>query len=199
MAEISKDEIEKLKEIKGEVIGTSFQEDAEFIRYKEGMEGLGKLEAEMEKLGYPLKFKEIKSFQWYPLNLNLTYLVVARDIFNWNDDTLRENGRFSAKISLIAKIMMKYFISLKRCFAEAGNFWRKYYTIGELKTEKLNEKERFAILVLSGVAGHPLFCRILEGYIWQVISYVAPKERLEVQETECVFRGGKVHRFKVTW
>jgi len=199
MTIISQEEIEKIKKVKGEVVGTSFQEDAQFIRQKEGEEGLRKLEAEMKKLGYSSKFKEIRSFQWYPLSLNFLYLVVARKIFNWEDDVFRENGRFSAKVSLIARIMMKYFISLRRCFAEAGNFWRKYYTIGNLKAEELNEKEHSAILVLRDFTGHPLLCRILEGYFWQVISYVAPKEKLEVREIECVFDGGKIHRFKITW
>jgi len=199
MPEVLQEEIEKLKEIKGEVIGVSLKEDFQFILKKEGEEGLKKVEEEMEKLGYPLKFKEIKSFQWYPWHLNLLFLVVAKNIFQWSDEDFRENGRFSAKISIIAKIMMKYFISLRRCFEEASNFWRKYYTIGEMRTEKLDEKERYAILVLSGVTGHPVFCRILEGYIWQVVSYVAPKEKLEVREIECVFEKGKVHKFKVTW
>lgn len=199
MATISQTEIEKIQKVEGEVIGTSFQEDARFIRQKEGEEGLRKLETEMERLGYPLKFKEIKNFQWYPLSLNLLYLAAAKNIFNWEDDIFREDGRFSAKVSLIAKIMMKYFISLRRCFSEAGNFWRKYYTVGNLKTEELNEKEHSAILVLRNFTGHPLLCRILEGYFWQVISYVAPKEKLKVQEIECVSKEGKTHRFKITW
>jgi hypothetical protein len=54
-------------------------------------------------------------------------------------------------------------------------------------------------LVLSDFTGHPVFCRILEGYFWQVISYVAPKEGLKVEEIECTSREGKVHKFKVTW
>jgi len=199
MAKISQEEIEKIQKVKGEVIGVSFQEDAQFIRQKEGEEGLRELETEMKKLGYPLEFKEVRSFQWYPLSLNFLYLAVAKNIFNWPDDVFRENGRFSAKVSLIAKIMMKYFVSLKRCFAEAGNFWQKYYTIGNLKTEELNEKEHSAALVLRDFPGHPLLCRVLEGYFWQVISYVAPKEKLKVKEIECPFQGGKVHRFKITW
>lgn len=199
MAKISKEEIEEIKQVEGEVMGVSLKEDLQFIQEKEGEEGLKKVEDEMGKLGYPLKFEEIKNFQWYPWYLNLLFLVVAKNIFQWDDETFRESGRFSAKVSIIAKIMVKYFISIRRCFEEAGNFWRKYYTVGELKTEEFNKKERFAVLVLSGVVGHPVFCRILDGYIWQVVAYVAPKEKLKVQEIECVFRGSKIHKFKVTW
>ena len=153
----------------------------------------------MAKLGYHFKFNEIKSFHWYPLNLNILYLVIAKEAFDWDDETIQENGRFSAKVSLIAKFMMKYFISLRRCFDEAGNFWRKYYMVGELKTVEFNEKDRLAVLVLSDFVGHPAYCRMLKGYFWQIISYVAPKEKLKVEEIECVSKGGKVHRFKVTW
>jgi len=202
MAIISKEEIKKIMEVKGEVIGTSLKEDVQFILEKGGEKGkadLMRLEEEMAKLGYPISFDKIKSFQWYSLNTNMLYLAVAKEIFGWSDDVFRENGRFSARVSLIARIMMKYFISLKRCFGEAGNFWQKYYTVGELRTEELDEKNRSTFLVLKNFQGHPAFCRILEGYFWQVVSYVAPKEKLRVEEIECIFKGGKVHKFKVTW
>jgi len=203
MAIISKEEIEKIMGINGEVIGASLKEDMQFVLEKEGKKkgeaDLIRLEKEMAKLGYPISFDKIKSFQWYPLNTNMLYLAVAKEIFGWSDDVFRENGRFSARISLIARIMMKYFVSLKRCFREAGNFWQKYYTVGELKTEELDEKKHSAFLVLRDFVGHPNFCRILEGYFWQVVSYVAPKEKLKVQEIECVFKGAKTHKFKVTW
>jgi len=199
MAIISKEEIEKIIGINGKVIGASLREDLQFILEKEGEAGVKSLENEMKKIGHPIHFEEIKSFQWYPLNVNMLYLVVAQKTFNWSEDVFRENGRFSARISLIARIMMKYFISLKRCFKEAGNFWQKYYTVGELKTEELDEKKHSAFLVLRDFVGHPNFCHILEGYFWQVVSYVTPKEKLKVQEIECVFKGAKTHKFKVTW
>jgi len=199
MALLSQEEIEKIKNIKGEVVGTSFHEDEKFIRQKEGEEGVKKVEEEMAKLGYPFRFKELKSFQLYPMGLNLAYVIVEKNIFGWGEEVFRENGRFNARISIIAKIMVKYFVSLKKCFDEAGNFWQKYYTAGHLKTEYLDEKKRSATLALEGFEGHPLLCLIYEGYFWQVISYVAPKETLKVQEIECPFKGGKVHRFQVTW
>ncbi|OGZ17617.1 MAG: hypothetical protein A2Z78_00485 [Candidatus Nealsonbacteria bacterium RBG_13_36_15] len=199
MVLISKTEIEEIIKNKGEVIGASFKEDLEFILEKEGKEGLKKLEEEMKKLGYPIDFKKIKSFQWYPLSLNMLYLVVAKDVFDWPDDLFRENGRFSARISLIARIMMKYIISLERCFNEAGNFWQKYYTVGRLTTENFDKKNRTAFLVLKDFTGHPVFCHVLEGYFWQVISYVVPKEKLKVKEIECIFKEGKTHKFQVTW
>ena len=107
MTSISQAELEKIKNIKGEVVGTSFHEDESFIRQKEGEEGIRKVEEEMAKIGYPFKFKELKSFQRYPMSLNLAYVIIERNIFGWGDEVFRENGRFNARISIIAKIMVK--------------------------------------------------------------------------------------------
>jgi hypothetical protein len=68
-----------------------------------------------------------------------------------------------------------------------------------LEGEKFQEKEHYLELVLRDFSGHPSFCRVLEGYFWQIISYVLPKENLKVEEIECPFSGGKAHRFKVSW
>jgi len=199
MLQIPKEEIEKIKKIKGEIIGSTFLEDVQLIFEKEGKEGLPKLEAEMKKLGYPLKFKEIKTFQWYPFYLYLLVLLIYRNLFQWEDEVFRETGRFGAKVSIFTRIIMKYFVSLKLVCEETGRLWQKYMTTGELKAEELNEREHYVVLTVRNFTSHPLYCLILEGYFWQVSSYVLPKEKLKVQEIECIFRGGEVHKFKITW
>lgn len=199
MAIIPDEEVKKIKEIKGEAIGASLKEDLQFILKKEGPEGLKKVEEEMKKLGYSLKLAEIKNFQWYPFFYNFLILVAAKYIFNWNDGDFRENGRFSAKISVILRIMLKYFISPKRSFDNIGAYWRKYYTVGEVKTEEFDEEGRTAVIVFSDFVGHPVFCRILEGYVTQIFSYILPTESLNIEETECPFKGGKVHKIKLKW
>ena len=61
---IPKEEIERIKSIPGEAMGASLKEDLRFILIKEGEEGLKRVEEELEKLGYPLKHNEIKTFHW---------------------------------------------------------------------------------------------------------------------------------------
>jgi hypothetical protein len=196
---ISKEELEKINQIQGEVIGLSIVEDLDFVLKKEGKEGLKKLEEELRNLGYSFICKEIKKYQRYPISLNMLVLVLAQKLFNWKDETLRELGRANARAGLMMKLMLRFFISLERTIKEAGKYWQKYFTIGKLEVEKFQEKEHYFEIVLRNFEGNPNFCRVLEGYFWQIISYVLPKENLKVEEIECPFQGGKVHRFKVIW
>jgi hypothetical protein len=201
MSQLSEDFLEKLnlKEVKGKVIGIALKEDFLFILKEKGEEGVKKIEEEMEKLGFNLKFKEIKNFNWYPEEMNIL-LPVAQEVFGWQDEMMREMGRWTAKISFIAKLMLKYFISLNRIVKEIPGYWRKYHTKGDLEVEKFSKKEKSLILVLKNfntiAQSH---CRYLEGYFWQIASYMVPKEKLKVEETECVFKNGKVHKFNINW
>jgi len=199
MAVVTNEELDEIKKTQGETIGGGLSEDFQFILRKEGEAGLKQVEAELANLGYPLKLAEIKNFQWYPFYLNMLLLVVTKNIFQWTDADFRENGRFSAKVSVIVRIMVKYFVSLRRVCEQVGSYWRKYYTMGAVNIEKLNEKEKVLVIAFSGFTGVSSFCRILEGYIQQIFSYVVPGEKLTVQEIECVLQGGKAHRFKLTW
>jgi len=195
---IPKEELERITSIPGEAIGASIKEDLRFILMKEGEEGLKKVEDELEKLGYPLKYNEIKTFHWYPFYLNLLLYPIEKDLFQWGDEVFRENGRLSAKISVVLKILVKYFISLESTLKQVGRFWRMYYTIGEL-TAEYNKKERLITCTLKGVTGHPAFCRNIEGFAWQVFSYHLSTDTLVVTEIECPFTGGSAHKFQLKW
>ncbi len=192
-------EIEKIKETKGETLGISLKEDLECIMEKEGEEGLKKLEKELENYGYSLKYKEIKKYSFYPLALEFLILAVSKEIFNWKDEDIRELGKRDAKFSFVLKLMLKYFISVKKAISVANEYWRKYYTVGKLIPGKVDEKERFAELMLIDFPGHPNFCRLLEGFFWQIGSFIVEKENLKVKEIECPFKGGNCHRFQITW
>ncbi|PIS38764.1 MAG: hypothetical protein COT34_02110 [Candidatus Nealsonbacteria bacterium CG08_land_8_20_14_0_20_43_11] len=195
---ISNEELERIKNIPGEAIGASIKEDLRFVLIKEGTEGLKKVEDELERLGYPLKLKEIKTFHWYPFSLNLLITAIAKEVFQWEDETFREAGRFSAKISIVLKILVKSFIALEDTLKQVGRFWRMYYTVGEVSAE-YNKKERTIVVVIRGLTGHPAFCRNLEGFTWQVFSYHLPTDTLVVKEIECPFTGGSAHKFQLKW
>jgi len=199
MTRVSEKELEKLKVVKGKVIGIALKDDFEFIKKKRGEEGVKMVEQEMERLGCPLKYKEIKSFEWYPEKMNLL-LFVAQKVFDWNDDTMREMGRFGASVSIMSKIMMKYFISIEGLMKAASKYWSHYHNTGSLVPVEVNKKQRYAIAEIRRfTASYPSHCRYLEGYFWQIVSYVLPKKNLKVREIECQFQGAKAHRFKITW
>ena len=66
---ITKEIAQKLMETKGETRGMSIKGDLEYVLYKKGKEGLKKIEDEMARLGYPIKYKKMKSMKFYPIGL----------------------------------------------------------------------------------------------------------------------------------
>ncbi len=101
---ISKEELEELMKIKGEVRGMGMRTHAEFILKEEGKEGLKKLEEEMAKLGHPIKYRKIKKMSFYPMYLEAPTLVLIQRIFSYDDKKFHEIERFHSKFSLIFRL-----------------------------------------------------------------------------------------------
>lgn len=197
VAKISKEELQRLKSIKGEIIGTGFIEDIKFILDQKGEAGLKKIEEAQKELGCP-KYSEIENFKWYPLGCYFISFLIAKELFGWDEKKFRKMGANAVKISLVAKIMMRYFISIRRTFEETSRYWRMYLTVGKLEPIEINEKERYLLLSLKDFPGHQLFCRYLEGLIEQVTSYTIKKPKC--QEVKCPLLGeGRDHVFKLSW
>ena len=195
---LPKEEIERISSLPGEAIGASLKEDVGFLLLKEGEEGLKRVEAELTKVSHPLQLKKIKTFHWYPFYYGIFIHAINRDLFQWSDETYRENGRYSAKISVVLKIGIKYFISVERTLEHVNRAWRMYYTMGEVSSEYDKEK-RSIIVTFKGFTGHPTFCRSLEGFAWQVFYYHLRINTIVVKERECPFNGGSAHRIQRTW
>lgn len=189
-----------LENIKGEIIGLALKNYFSFILKKEGEEGIKKAEEGLTQIGYSLRYDNIKDFQWYPRIMDEAMYFVLKNVLNWEDEIFRESGKWGAKVSYITRIMMKYFLSIEQVLNQVSNYWRKYYTVGNLEPTEINMKEKYLILDLKDMPIIcPEHCRYWEGYFWQVGSFVLSKENLKLFETECLLKGSKSHRFKATW
>jgi len=198
MANFSKEEIKRLISLPGELIGIGFIEDFDFLLREEGKEGVKKVEEAMAELGYPLKYRELKGFEWYPVGYYLLSILVAKELFEWDDETIRRMGANAQKVSLINKMMMKFFVSTGRVLKEMVKYWNMYYTVGKIETAELNEEEGYASLIIKDFPGHPVYCRYLEGVIGQIASYVVKNPKC--REIKCCLKGEeKGHLFKITW
>lgn len=199
MAEIINKEIaEKLMEIKGETRGVSFQADGEFILKEKGEEGLNKLEEKMAEIGYPIRYKEVKPMDFFPLGFRGVELLVIKELFNFDKEKIKEMGVFQTKISLIVKLFMQYFGSVNILAEQAPKMWRKYYTIGELTIPEISEEKRYGIIKVENFALHPIHCQLLEGYFANIIKMVV-NSPVDCKEIKCTFRGDEHHEFTVKW
>jgi len=196
---IIKEGIKKIMQIKGNVRGAVFQADAEFIRERKGEKGLKTVEKKMAELGYSLKFDEIKSGEWYPESLSVLAILVAKDLFNWDEKDIFDMGNSVPKYSFIPKIFMRYFLSLKRFIGEVPKYWRKHFDFGELEVYELNEGKRYLVLREKGYKFHPLMCLFHAGYYLRVAQFTIRSEKITIKETKCVFRGDPYHEYVIKW
>ena len=115
---ITRETVKKLMAIPGEARGVTLKVDWEFILRKEGKEGLEKLERKMAELGYPLKFEEIKTMDFYPIGLDALSMTVIGEVFNYDKQKFIEIGETALKFSIFLKVFLKYFVSPKQAIDE---------------------------------------------------------------------------------
>jgi len=201
MEEITKEEISKLMEVKSQARGVVFKTDTEYILAEKGEEGLKKLEEELEKLGHPIKYKEIKSMEFYPAGLRALSLLVIKKTFGFDDKKIENMGLVATKKSIIVKLFIRFFLSLDRVFfKEAPRIWQKHWTAGELVPVELNEEKKYAILRLKNFNLHPLYCSVyLQGYFAGILQMLIKSPEMSCQETKCSFKGGEYHEYLIKW
>jgi hypothetical protein len=198
--ELTKEVAQKLMEIKGEVRGAVFKTDAEYVLKEKGEEGLKKVEEELEKLGYPIKYKEIKTLNYYPVGLRIISLLTIKKVFDFDEKKIEEMGFFATKISLISRFFIKYVFSFSKIFFEQGpRIWREHWTVGELIPVELNEEKKYAILNLKSFNLHPIYCSYLKGYFSGLFQRMVKSPKITCEETKCTFRGDKYHEFLLKW
>lgn len=195
---ISKEEPNKIMKVKGEIRGVAIKGEMEFILKEEGKEGLKKLEDQMAELGYPIKYKEIKPMTFYPLNLYGAIQLVVKSLFNFDNKKFQEMGAFEAKISLIARLFMKFFFSSEKMIREAPKMWKRYLTIGDLKVIETNEEKKYLILRIENFRFHLIHCQILKGFISTIIQMIV-NSKVSCEETKCVYEGDEYHEFLLKW
>jgi hypothetical protein len=198
--ELTKEVAKKLMEIKGEVRGVTLESDRNYILKEKGEEGLKKLEEELEKLGYPIKYKEIKTMTFYPVGLRVLSLLAIKKVFDFDDKKIEEIGLFGSKVSLIPRLFIKYVFSFPKIFFQQGpKIWREHWTVGELIPVELNEEKKYAILDLKNFDLHPVYCSYLKGYLSGLFQRMVKSPKIACEETKCTFRGDKYHEFLLKW
>jgi len=194
---LKKDLVKRLMEIKGEVRGVVLKTDADFVLKEKGKEGLKQVEKELERLGQPIKYKEIKTMDFYPIGLRALSLLAIKEVFGFDNEKIKEIGRRAPKLSLFTKLFMKYFFSTEKTAEQVPKMWEKHYTIGKLEVET-NEKERFVVLKLRDFFVHPILCCYLDDYFSTILEMVVGAP-VSSRETKCNFRGDKYHQFLLEW
>lgn len=199
----SKIDLEKtakeLSKVKGNVRGEGILTDVEYLRYKKGEKGIQMLEKKLEELGQPIKFKDVQPMKWYPVGLDALKILVMKEIFNWSDKEVFEMANFAAKVSLLIKIMVKYFLSAEKSFKQSPKYWRQNYDFGELEAREFNKEKKYMVFQVRDYKIHPILCIVLAGYFLKVAQFVLKSNIVTVKETKCAFKEADFHEFVINW
>ncbi|OGZ19093.1 MAG: hypothetical protein A2Z68_01690 [Candidatus Nealsonbacteria bacterium RBG_13_38_11] len=202
MTEILTKEItDRLLKIKGECRGFAIKQDGDYILKEKGKEGLGKLEKELEKAGYPLKYSEMNNMKFYPAGLRALSLLAIKKAFNIDDEEIRKVCAFQPKTSLIVRLFAKYFYSVPAIMKKTQDLWAKYWNIGKLTFVEYNDKEKRAIVRIEDIDLDPIWCRCNEGYMASLAELVVGKgtKNIQCKELKCPSKGDKYHEFLITY
>lgn len=195
---ISKEEFEELMKVRGKTRGVSIKDYGDYILKEKGENGLRRLEEVMTKTGYPIKFKEIKAMAFYPLGLEGLTLLVIKRLFDFDNNEIQEMGKQQAKVSILIRLFMKYFFSLKKTAAVVPRMWRIFYSTGEIDVIELNEEKRYIILRIKDFSLSSIHCQYLRGYLASILLLIVGKETT-CEETKCLYQGDEYHEFLLKW
>jgi len=194
-----KKEAEKLKKIKGNIRGEGILTDVEYIRFKRGEKGVKMLEDKLNELGYSIKFKEIKSMEWYPVGIEVLKNLAVMDLFGWKEKDIFDMANFAPKVSFLVKILMKYFVSAKRSFHESPKYWKQQFDFGELEAHEFDAKGKRMVFRLKDYGLHPIMCTIFKGYFLRIAQFVVRSKEIRIKESKCFFRGDPYDEYIISW
>ncbi len=155
-----------------------------------------RVEEEMMELG--INTKDFNKTPTIPLEHFITLLVVKKEVLGLSDEDVVIFGKEVARLSFVLKFASRLLVSVEMICNNADAGWKKYYDTGVLTVGELNKKEGRIVGEVSNFIGHPVHCRYMEGYFSKIMFFVIGKET-SCEEVECVFKGGKSHRYIMKW
>jgi len=170
-----------------------FQTDGYYILKKAGEEGLKKIEEKAQKLGVSIPYRKTSALDWYPAGLRAISLLLIKETFKLNNKEIRNIGYTAPKVSLIVKLLMKFFVSPKKFVEKIPHYWRQHWTVGELQVVEFDSDNKKLVLRLKGINLSPIFCLYEEGYFQKMWEFVMGKAKCK--ETKCTFKGNRYHEY----
>lgn len=196
---IPKKDLKKIKNLKGKVRGVTFETDLKYVETLEGKEERKKVACEISKQEPGFDPEKIKSTEWYPLHWRLISLLTIKNYFNWSRDDIFDMGHAAPSNSFVVKIILRYFVSFEKTCREAATYWGKHYSTGKFETTEFKPKEKKVVYTLYNFQAHPDLCTYLMGYFKAITELTNKSKKINIKETQCMFKGDKYHRFEIHW
>jgi len=93
---------------------------------------------------------------------------------------------------------MKYFVSLSSMASQASVFWRKYFTVGDIKVPEHSEEKGYVIISLENLEGTPLLCEVIRGFFSGMCQMIVGKKGT-CEEVKHPLKDELYHEFLFKW
>lgn len=196
---ITRTEFGQILKLDGQVRGSALNTDAAYVESREGRAGLHRIEAAFQTMGYPLQYSKINSMGWYPVCLRVLSLRLIQDILMLDEAGLRAMGDGAPKFSFLVRVGMDLPAPPPAVANEIPGYWRRHYSVGELRASEMNLQARSLRLQLRDFRLHPVLCRYLEGYFGRLLQFGIADRQVGCRETKCVYDGDAWHEYEISW
>ncbi len=190
---------ERVKVAKGNVKGDALINHVVFIRSKEGNAGVAAIQNRLDELGHSIDIENVNRFDWHPAILVSFVMILAKETFGWDDETIIESGRFGARNSFIMRMLMRFFVSPKRLFEFLPRYWEKQYDFGKMRVVEFDEKAKKATVRIEGYKTDRMDCLAFLGYGEEMVRFATGSKSISIKEVKCEYDGDPHHEFKVGW
>ncbi len=177
------------------VRGAAFKTDAKYIINKFGSTALLKVERELSRLGYPLRYNKLKDSMWYDASLRLLSFDVMKKVLKMTPKDFEEMGYSAPGNSLIIRVLLRFLTTLRGAFGKSNYVWHKYYSKGDLIPTKYDLTNRKIILKLSGFKVSSLFISYLQGFLARLFNFMKPHKKVTVDSK----KEGEDYIFTIRW
>lgn len=196
---LTKEEVQRIANIKGNVHGSILKAYYQFIVENLGEEGAQKVEKRLAELGCNITFKEAFTFKWYPKAYSSLICLAFLEIAGWDEKDAFKVGYAAPAYSMLTKILMKY-LSVERVLQNANIYWRKHFDFGKMECVEYDKEKKYAILRLYGFKKyHPTVYIYIWGYLTRLIEMVTKSKNVKVEQTKSLYNNDPYDEFKISW
>lgn len=196
---IDSKKLREIKKIKGKARGVTLNTDLRYIESLGNPEKVEEVKKTVKKIEPEFDYEKIKGINWYPLWWRILSLIIIKKVFDWGEEEIIEMGREAPKNSFITKIVLKYFVSIKRTLQEGTKYFSKHYYPGYFEPIEYNKKEKYVRYRIKNFKAHPIICTYFLGYFETVGKLGNSGKPTKVEEIKCPFRGHPYHEFMTKW
>ncbi len=197
--EANKEAIDAMMSAPGEVRGEVLKIDEHFVLEKGGREKLKQIERELDVMGHPFLYGEIKSKKYYPWGRRALSLLAISRVLGMNKKEVEEMGKAAPKKSFLVNLLTRRFLTVERIFTRSSKMWRKDHTVGRLEVVEADKEAKKVVLRLYNLNFHPVFCDYLCGY-FTAIAENGGVTKVSCEEVKCYFKGESLfHEFLLKW